>query len=151
MKNNKETTRTLDQLRAGMSADSGNTIEVMNPEVIGEYNDNWEQIIHTIDTSSQQNRSINNQLRIRRRQVLNGEYRRENYHWISQWGIGAVASVALIVSVTLWWNTLWNNNEQFVADTTKGIDFEQHEITNNIDFYTWLETQPDVIADASGS
>lgn len=177
MRNNVHQTKTFDSLRAGLHVEDVDFKEACTPKLIDEENTYWRRIVDALEEDVNQDRATCNRLRIRRRQVLNGEHRREPSRGLPHAVAGAAAGVALFLGVAMWWDAMfsqpvpatrtasveWNSDWEQPAAGVRAVsvdssqpvdwestDFESVEFANNIDFYTWLEKQSDTVADSGG-
>lgn len=169
MKNKSYQSETVDSLRAGLHVEGVDFKDACTPRLIDEENTYWRCVVDALEEDANHDRATCNRLRIRRRQVLNGEHRRQE-----RWGLphvvaGAAAGVALFLGAAMWWDTMWSQSVpsagtasvEWQADwngspsgartvSVETADMESMEFANNIDFYTWLEKQSDTIADSGG-
>lgn len=151
-------TEKFDALRAGLHVDDVDFKDTCTLRLMDEQNAYWQRMVDALEEDVDRDRATCNRLRIRRRQVLNGECRkRAAGRGIPQIAAGAVAGITLMVGAAMWWDTAPREpvpvtrtaSIDNAATDTAGID--SAEIANNIDFYTWLENQADAVADSGNN
>ncbi|MBS1269854.1 MAG: hypothetical protein MAG794_00806 [Gammaproteobacteria bacterium] len=151
MKNKSRQTEKLDCFRAGLRVEDVDFKDICTPKSIGRENAYWRHIVDILEIGPNHDRATCNQLRIRRRQVLNGDYPRKSAPGLPYAAAGAAAGVAMLVGVGIWWGAMWKG--PMPATRMASIDsmhIENAEFANNVDFYTWLEKQTDIVADSGG-
>jgi hypothetical protein len=170
MKNNSRQLETIDALRAGLHVEDVDFKETCTPGLIDRESSYWQRIVDALEENASGERATRNQLRIRRRQVLNGEYGRKDTWGVPQFVAGTAAGIALFLGAAIGWEAMWNDPAPATRTASiewdsgagqlapavqtislEASDVENAEFTNNIDFYTWLEKQTDTVADSGGS
>lgn len=159
------TTTHIDQLRAGLldqdSVLKSRVRSALNRDNgLSEQNELWTEVCEQLESSGNDDPRLTNQLRIRRRSVLSGRAssgKPRRFTW-PQMAIATAASMALTLSIVLWFGERPNpdtlsitqvnsaaptgsNSPDLAIGTAVDIDMD---LTNNVDFYVWLESQDDV-------
>lgn len=165
MKNSSDQAEKFDSLRAGLRIEDVDFKDAYTPKMIDQQNAYWRRIVDVLDDDVENNRALCNQLRIRRRQVLSGQYAPRSSPGMPRFAVGAAMGVALVTAVTVWWSPASDEIGQPVTRTasletseagagmTQTVSLEpggvnQADFANNVDFYTWLKDQSDAVADA---
>lgn len=168
MNNNSRQSETFDALRAGLRVVDVDFKDTCTPKLIDGENAYWQRVVDALEENANHDRATCNQLRIRRRQVLNGEHTRDNPWGLPHVVAGAAAGIALFLGAAMWWDSMWSQpapvtrtasiewDASPVLQSASGVrtasvepaDMESLELANNIDFYTWLEKQSDTVADS---
>ncbi|MGA8261541.1 MAG: hypothetical protein WB783_15110 [Arenicellales bacterium] len=153
MKNNHDQFEKFDSLRAGLRVEDVDFKDTGTPKLIDRENTYWRRIVDSLEEGVNSDRSLCNQLRIRRRQVLSGHYTRKRDRGLPRFAVGAAAGIAVFIGVTAWWNPVANTPRTHVTRTASldSTNVDNSDFSNNIDFYTWLEKQSDTVADSGGS
>lgn len=154
MNNNHRQSEKFDSLRAGLRVEDVDFKDTGTPKLIDKENAYWRRIVDCMEEYTNHDRALCNQLRIRRRQVLSGEYGRMHSGGLPRFAIATAAGVAVLGVVTAWWGPLPGETARAPMTQTaslEAIDVDNTEFTNNVDFYTWLEKQTDTVADSGGS
>lgn len=153
MKNKLDQSEKFDSLRAGLRIEDVDFKDTGTPKMIDRENAYWRRIVDCLEEHANHDRALCNQLRIRRRQVLSGEYGRTRGGGVPRFAMGAAAGVAVLALVTAWWVAVPGETTSTITQTAslETIGVDNTEFTNNIDFYTWLEKQSDKVADSGGS
>lgn len=152
MNNNSTQSEKFDSLRAGLHVEDVDFKDSCTPKLIDRENAYWQHIVDGLEESSGNDRGLCNQLRIRRRQVLSGQYSRPRGSGAPRFALGVATGVAAIAAGMLWWNPAPEQAGTEVTRTAsiESMSTEHYEFANNIDFYTWLEKQTDTVADSGG-
>lgn len=96
------------------------------------------QVIRHLDDATDNNTAVNNQLRLRRREVLSGNARQPASRRAPRLVIGAAATLVLAVAIG-WFALPVLNDMPYVRS---GADREDiSDLADNLDFYVWLETR----------
>ncbi len=139
----KSTADLLDRLRAGLLDDQPD-LKARAEQAIANnpaMQHGHEVVRHTIrhlDESADDAVAINNQLRLRRREVLSGNVRRSAPRRAPRLVLGAAATVVLAVAIG--WFTLPALNQ--LPNLVSGADRKDiSDLADNLDFYVWLETR----------
>lgn len=94
--------------------------------------------IRDLDESADNAVVINNQLRLRRREVLTGKMRRSAPRRAPRLVLGAAAT--MVLAAVIGWFTLPALNQ--VPNLFSGADREDiSDLADNLDFYVWLENR----------
>lgn len=146
-------TETLDSLRSGLPVEDVDFKDSSMPKLFDRENAYWQRIIDSLEEDANSNRTLCNQLRIRRREVLSGRCPRERRAGMPRFAVGMAAGAVLFLAVTLFWTPAPKRLETGLTQTAsiQSAELENSEFANNIDFYTWLEKQSDTVADAGGN
>ena len=163
-KNQTVTVTQIDQLRAGLLDDSPELkaeIESalhQDPALSTEY-DRWNKVREQLESSQDDATKLQNQLRLRRRAVLSGKaVKKPRRFTLPQMALATATSVALTLGLVLWLNQVPQPNvaanlsastqttqTNGVANTNLStVDFD---LTNNVDFYVWIERQSDLFVE----
>ena len=166
MTNNRTVTVTqVDQLRAGL-LDTSPELKAQvesalrqDPTLAAEYN-RWTQVREQLESAKDDETQLQNQLRVRRRRVLSGKaVIKPRRFTLPQMALATATSVALTLGLVLWLNEApqpnvalnTGTNTQTIlltdvdkANLTKTVDFD---VTNNVDFYVWMERQDDLFVE----
>ncbi len=153
----------IDRLRAGLLDHSPNTKKRVesalreDQSLTAEYS-RWEKIRQQLETAEDGDIRLKNQLRLRRRSVLSGHaVKKPRRFTLPQMALATAASVALTLSVVLWFT---DNSQTAVVmqpgdDTTTGFAYKStaktnvdFDLTNNVDFYVWMERQNELFTEA---
>jgi hypothetical protein len=153
MNNNHHQFEKFDSLRAGLRVEDVDFKDMATPKLIDRENVYWRCIVDSLEEGVNNDRSLCNQLRIRRRQVLSGRYTRGRDRGFPRFAVGVAAGIAVFIGVTAWWNPMATTPRSNVTRTASldSVDVDSSDFTSNIDFYTWLEKQSDTVADSGGS
>ena len=153
MKNNYHQFEKFDSLRAGLRVEDVDFKDSGTPKLIDRENAYWRRIVDSLEENVNNDRRLCNQLRIRRRQVLSGQYSRGRNGSFPRVAVGAAAGIAVLVVVTVWWNPMAQTSHPTATRTASinSTDADNADFTNNIDFYTWLQKQSGTVADSGGS
>lgn len=153
MRNSSSETEKLDSLRAGLRVEDVDFKDAGTLKLIDRENAYWQRVVDTLEDGMQHNRALSNQLRIRRRQVLSGQFSRKSEKGLPRLALGSAAAAVLFIAVGAWWNTMPGERGADVTRTAsiETMDIDSVDFANNIDFYTWLEQQSDTVADSGGS
>lgn len=143
----------LDRLRAGLSEDQaeqrGQAGEAEGGTGAGAPGDPWAPLLAEMDTLANASAAVNNQLRLRRRQVLSGEYRGRSTR-LPQLAMAACAGVALTVAVAV-----MRQPTEPVALTSNTVPAgawqEVPDLADNVDFYHWMENRAVVATERKGT
>jgi hypothetical protein len=139
----KSTADLVDQLRAGLLDDRPELKAraeqaVANNPAMQQEHEVLRHAIRHLDESAEDAVAINNQLRLRRREVLSGNARRFAPRRASRLVLGVAATVVLAVAIG--WFTLPGFN--LIPNLVSGVDREDiSDLADNLDFYVWLETR----------
>ena len=163
-KNQTVTVTQIDQLRAGLLDDSPElkariqSALRQDPGLAAEYN-HWNQVREQLESSKNDAPRLQNQLRLRRRAVLSGKaITKSRRYTLPQMALATATSVALTLGVVLWINQVSQPNvaanlnastqaiQSADMDNTNStpVDFD---LTNNVDFYVWIERQDDLFVE----
>lgn len=153
MSNSSRETEQFDSLRAGLRVDDFDFKDADTLKLIDRHNAYWQRVVGTLDDGVQHNRALCNQLRIRRRQVLSGQFSRKRDPGLPRFALGSAAAAVVFIAIGAWWNTMPGEPAADVTRTAsiEAMDIDNADFANNIDFYTWLEQQSDTVADSGGS
>lgn len=153
MKNNFSETQKFDSLRAGLRVEDVDFQDAGTPKLIDRENAYWRRMVDTLEEGVSHDRALCNQLRIRRRQVLSGQFKRKRSAGVPRFALGTAAGAAAFIAIGAWWDSLPGKPGAKVTRTAsiESMDVNHAEFANNIDFYTWLEEQTDTVADSGGS
>ena len=153
MKNNSSDSAKFDSLRAGLRVEDIDFKDADTPKLIDRENAYWQRVVDTLDEGVNHDRALCNQLRIRRRQVLSGQFSRKGAAGLPRFALGTAAGAAVFVALGAWWDSIPGESAPEVTRTAsiESMDVDNAEFANNIDFYTWLEKQSDTVADSGGS
>jgi len=139
----KSTADLVDRLQAGLLDDRPDLktraeLAIANHPAMRQGHGVVQHAIRHLDESADNAVAINNQLRVRRREVLSGNARRVAPRRVPQLVLGAAATVVLAVAIG--WFTLPALNQ--VPNLLSGADHEDiSDLTDNLDFYAWLESR----------
>lgn len=152
MKKNFSETEKFDSLRAGLRVEDVDFKDAGTPKLIDRENAYWQRIVDTLEEGVNHDRALCNQLRLRRRQVLSGRYKRGDREGLPRFALGTVAGAAVLVAIGTWWNWMPGEPGSEVTRTAsiESMDIDNAEFTSNIDFYTWLEEESRTVADSGG-
>lgn len=150
MKNSLPQSEKFDSLRAGLHVEDVDFKDTGTPKLIDRENAYWQRIIDCLEESSNSNRALCNQLRIRRRQVLSGHYTRGHRGGLPRFAVATAAGVVVLAAVTAWWYPEASPTRGPITQTAS-LNIDNADFTNNVDFYTWLEKQSDTVADSGGN
>ena len=163
-KNQTVTVTQIDQLKAGLLDDSPELkakIESaldQDPALSAEY-DRWNQIREQLESSKEDATKLQNQLRLRRRAVLSGKaIKRPRRFTFPQMALATATSVALTLGLVLWLNQLPQSNVatnlnastqtmQTTGVASTNLSTVDFDLTNNVDFYVWMERQSDLFVE----
>lgn len=147
----------IDQLRAGVLDDAPELKAQVESALrqdrtlAAEY-DRWNQFREQLESSKEEAIQLQNQLRLRRRAVLSGKaVTKPRRFTLPQMAVATAASVALTLALVLWINEAPQPN--VVASTSSGTqktlltDVDNANLTNNVDFYVWMERQNDLFVE----
>lgn len=139
----------FDSLRAGLRVEGIDFKDADTPRLIDRENAYWQRLINGLEADLSDDRRLCNQLRVRRRQVLSGQYRRRSEPGLPQFAMGIAAGAVLFSSVGMWWGLSGGEPGTEVTRTAsiETMNIDNAEFSNNIDFYTWLEEQNGIVAD----
>ncbi|MFZ0486655.1 MAG: hypothetical protein WAL83_06620 [Arenicellales bacterium] len=149
MKNNLPQSEKFDSLRAGLHVEGVDFKDTGTPKLINRENAYWQRILDCLDEGNN-NRALCNQLRIRRRQVLSGQYTRGRGTGLPRFTVATAAGVVVLAAVTAWLYPVAKAPESGITQTAS-LNINGTDFSNNIDFYTWLEKQSDTVADSGGN
>ena len=149
----------IDQLRAGLLDDSPelkaqieSTLR-QDPALSTEY-DRWNQVREQLETSKEDATKLQNQLRLRRRAVLSGKaVRKPRQFTLPHMALATATSVLLTLGVVLWLNqepqpnVAVNLNASTQPAQSTGLSTVDFDLTNNVDFYVWMERQSDLFVE----
>ena len=161
-KNRAVTVTQVDQLRAGL-LDTSPELKAQvesalrqDPTLAAEYK-RWTQVREQLESSKEDETKLQNQLRLRRRAVLSGNVvTKPRRFTLPQMALATATSVALTLGLVLWLkeapqpnvasNTGADIQTVLLTDVdevnpTKTVDLD---LTNNVDFYVWMERQDDL-------
>lgn len=140
-------------MRAGLRVDGFDFKDAGTLKLIDRENAYWQRVLDTLEDDVQHDRALCNQLRIRRRQVLSGQFNRKREPGVPRLALGSAAAAAVFIAVGAWWNTMPGEPGADVTRTAsiETMDIDSADFANNIDFYTWLEQQSDTVAESGGS
>jgi len=143
----------FDALRAGLHVDDVDFKDACTPRLMDQQNTYWQRLVDALEEGVDQDRATCNRLRILRRKVLNGEHRkRSRGRGLPRLAAGAAASAALMVGAAVWWGSGVSDPAPVTRTASiDAADVDTTEVANNVDFYTWLESQTDTVADSSGN
>jgi hypothetical protein len=139
----KSTADLVDQLQAGLLDDRPDLKAraeqaVANNPAMRHGHEVVRHSIRHLDESADNAVTINNQLRLRRREVLSGNAHRPAPRRAPRLVLGAAATVVLAVAIG--WFSLPALNE--MPNLLSGVDREDiSDLADNLDFYVWLETR----------
>lgn len=131
----------LDRLRAGLldgEPDQKSRAERMVMENSDLQDRTVGQVIEHLNETADNAMAINNQLRVRRREVLGGNAKRTPQQRIPQVALAAAASVVLAIAIG------WFALPGPINDRTTNVSGDSEEISDlaeNLDFYVWLQNQ----------
>lgn len=152
MRNRAFETEKFDSLRAGLRVEDVDFQDAYTPKRIDRENAYWQRIVDVLEEGVNSDRALSNQLRIRRRQVISGQFSRGRRTELPRFALGSAAGVALFIAIGAWWD--WMPDDPGINMTRtasiESLDIDNVEFANNIDFYTWLEEQSDTVADSGG-
>jgi hypothetical protein len=153
MKSSFKETEKFDALRAGLHVDDVDFKDAGTPKLIDRENAYWRRVVDTLEEDVNHNRPLCNRLRLRRRQVLSGEFGRRKSPGVPRFALGTAAGAAMFVAVGAWWDSTPVETASDVTRTAsiESMDIDNAEFADNIDFYTWLEEQSDTLADSGGN
>lgn len=153
MKNSSSDSAKFDSLRAGLRVEEIDFKDADTPKLIDRENAYWQRVVDALDEGVNHDRALCNQLRIRRRQVLSGQFSRKGGAGVPRIALGTAAGAAVFVALGAWWDFIPGESQPDVTRTAsiESMDIDNSEFTNNIDFYTWLEKQSDTVANSGGS
>ena len=139
----------LDRLRAGLYEDQTEQREQLQKTSAGTPGDPWAPVLAEGDALAEGSAAVNNQLRLRRRQVLSGEYRGRPTR-LPQLAMAACAGVALTVAVAV-----MRQPTEPVALTSNTVPAgawqEVPDLADNVDFYHWMENRAVVATERKGT
>lgn len=158
------TTTHIDRLRAGLldrdpALKSRVQSALSRDNQLAEQNELWTGVCEQLETSGSDDPKLTNQLRIRRRSVLSGRATGKPRRFtLPQMAVATAASMALTLSIVLWFgerpNTGISSITQVDSATTADSNIAgratgtaadiEIDLTNNIDFYAWMEDQDDL-------
>ena len=153
----------IDQLRAGLLDDAPQLKEETEAALVADKSlamehSRWEQIRQQLDKAEDSDIRLKNQLRLRRRSVLSGKagVKKSRRFTLPQMALATVASVAVTLSAVLWLTDYsltavipgagYDSASGIVYSTTPDATGE-FDLTNNIDFYTWMEHQSNLFTE----
>lgn len=146
-------TEQADRLRAGLHDDEPETPQQLRPAMqrmgYESRQDAWEPVLAEIEALANSSTAINNQLRLRRRQVLSGRYRPRRAR-LPRLAMAATAGIALFMAATF----VRPPADRPAARSTAAPAKAWHEVpdlANNVDFYHWMEDRSLVPADQKGT
>ncbi|MDJ0958003.1 MAG: hypothetical protein QNI91_14135 [Arenicellales bacterium] len=163
-KNQTVTVTQIDQLRAGLLDDSPKLKAKVesalhqDPALSAEY-DRWNQVREQLESSKDDATKLQNQLRLRRRAVLSGKVTRKPRRFtLPQMALATATSVALTLGLVLWINQAPYPNgaanlnastptKQATGVTSSNLSTVDFDLTNNVDFYVWIERQSDLFVE----
>lgn len=153
MKSSSSETEKFSFLRAGLRVDDVDFKDAGTLKLIDRENSYWQRIVDTLEEGVNHDRALCNQLRIRRRQVVSGQFNRKRSAGPPRFALGAAASAAVFIAIGAWWSSMPGESGPEVTRTAsiESMDIDSTEFANNVDFYTWLEEQSDTVADSGGS
>lgn len=152
-------TEFLDQLRAGLLEDDPklkSQVEAIlrEDQKFAAENDRWEEIRRQLDSMEDSDIRLKNQLRLRRRSVLSGRAGRKTHRFtLPQMALATATSVAVTLSAVLWYNDFSQTTVVMepsgdtatkIAYPTSTDETGEFDLTNNVDFYVWMEHQSDL-------
>ena len=155
------TTTHIDQLRAGLldqdlALKSRTRSALRRDNHLSERNDLWTAVCEQLETSGKDDLRLTNQLRIRRRSALGGRAADKPRRFtLPQMAVATVASMALTLSIVLLIGEQSRTgvtaisqvgsvapsesiNPGLPTGTALDVDID---LTNNVDFYVWMENQ----------
>lgn len=155
------TSREIEELRAGLLDDDPRTKSAVESaldrdEALRAEFERWESIPEQLETAKTADTQLNNQLRLRRRQILSGKTTTTQRRFsLPQMALATASSVALTVGVVTWLyetpssniasNTGIHTPTVHLTDTAPMVRNVDFDLTNNVDFYVWMEDQNDVV------
>lgn len=163
-KNQTVTVTQIDQLRAGLLDDAPELkaqIESalrQDPALGAEY-DRWNLVREQLESSKDDATKLKNQLRLRRRAVLSGNTVRKPWRFtLPQMALTTATSVALTLGLVLWVNQVpqpdaaanldaSTKTVQSTGGASTNLPTVDFDLTNNVDFYVWIERQSDLFVE----
>lgn len=149
----------IDQLRAGLLDNTPQLKAQVEATLHEDQNfaaehNRWEQILQQLESAEANDIGLKNQLRLRRRSVLSGKAEKMSLRFtLPQMVLAAATSVALTLSVVLWFTDQPQTAivMETSDDSTQTIVYRappdttgEFDLTNNVDFYVWMERQNDL-------
>ena len=163
-KNQTVTVTQIDQLRAGL-LDSSPELKAQVESALcqdttlsAEY-DRWNQVREQLESSKDDETKLQNQLRLRRRAVLSGKaIKKPRRFTLPQMALATATSVALTLGLVLWLNQVPQPNvaanlnastqpAQSTGMANTNLSTVDFDLTNNVDFYVWMERQSDLFVE----
>jgi len=158
-KNPEVTTTQIDQLRAGLldrNTALGSRVHsaLDQDDHLSQQDELWARVCEQLDTCRDDDPKLTNQLRIRRRSILSGRAPGKPRRFtLPQMALAAAASVALTLSVVLWFGGQSRTGAQSIAhselvastntnnpDSSTGANINiDMDLANNVDFYVWID------------
>jgi hypothetical protein len=111
--------------------------------------DAWKPVLAEIEALADSSTAINNQLRLRRRQVLSGRCRPRPGR-LPRLAMAATAGIALVMAATFIRPPADPPAVRLTAAPAKAWR-EVPDLANNVDFYHWMENRSLVPADQTGT
>ena len=163
-KNQTVTVSQIDQLRAGLLDDTPELKKQIesalyqDPALNVEY-DRWNRIREQLESSKADSTKLQNQLRLRRRAVLGGKAVRKSWRFtLPQMALATATTVVLTLGLVLWVNQVPQPNvtanlnastqmTQTAGATSTNLSMVDFDLTNNVDFYVWIERQSDLFVE----
>jgi hypothetical protein len=139
----------LDRLRAGLYEDQAEQREQLQEASAGIPGDLWAPVLAEMDALAEASAAVTNQLRLRRRQVLSGEYRGRSGQ-LPRLALAACAGVALVVAVTVMRQPT-EPVDLAGSPAPAGARLEVPDLADNVDFYHWMENRAVVATEPKGT